>query len=214
MLSVYLLLFVIPVAVIAYLLWDHKRKAAARDAASAGRLQQMLGAVDRVRSDQDPNVSAVPSSDAASDAPRRTSVYARRNRVLDPSHTLVYYLLRTALPDYVILVQVPLASILEPAPGLSTHAREESLRALGARTIDFLVSDRNMQPVAVVQLAAASHAMAAEAATPETWFSATGVRHIALDVSALPKKDAIRSVVLGEDVMETRAPPHATSHAS
>jgi hypothetical protein len=213
LLSVYLLLFVIPVAVIAYLLWDHKRKAAARDAVSAGRLQQILGTIEHARSDQGPGMS-VPSSDAASVEPRRMSVYARRSRVLDPAHTLVYYLLRTALPDYVVLVQVPLTSILEPAPGLSTHAREESLSALGARTIDFLVSDRNMQPVAVVQLAAASHATAAEAATPETWFSATGIRHITLDVSALPRKDDVRSVVLGEDVAGTRAQPDATSHAS
>jgi Protein of unknown function (DUF2726) len=213
LISLYLLLVVIPVAVIAYIVWDHKRKAAAREAASAGRLQQILGASDRGRSEQHESVP-VQSSEAGRDEATRTSVYARRKRVLDPSHTLVYYLLRTALPDYVILVQVPLTSILEPAPGLSMHAREESLRALGARMIDFLVSDRNMQPVAVVQLVAASHEMAAEATTPGAWFSAAGVRHITLDVSALPKKDAIRGVVLDENVMATRAQPDATSHAS
>lgn len=212
MVATYLLLLSIPVAGVAYLLWDHKRKAAARDAASAGRLQEILGTVERGRAEHDPVSMPSPPLPPVEATP--TAIYTRRDRVLDRSHTLVYYLLRTALPDYLIFVHVPLASILEPAPDLTTAARQESLRTLAARTIDFLVSDRNMQPVAVVELVSPAELNATAAKMQESWFVAAAVRHIALDASALPRKDSIRAIVLGSDAMATRAKPDAQSHES
>ena len=145
---------------------------------------------------------------------RNSVAYARRDRVLDPSHTLVYYLLRTALPDYVVFAQVAFASVLEPSPGASRAGAEESLARLTARTVDFLVSDRNMQPIAVVQLVTAAHANAATAASPESSLDAAGVRYIELDPAALPRKDAIRAIVLGDDTADAHAQSDAASRAT
>ena len=213
MLAVYLLLVVIPVAVIAYIVWDHKRKAAAREAASAGRLQQIFGPVERAPTEQD-GVSIGAAGGTAVEATRNSVEYVRRDRVLDPSRTLLYYLLRTALPDYVVFVQVPLASVLEPSPGASPRAQEESLARLTLRTVDFLVSDRNMQPIAVVQLVTATHTNAATAVLPESSLAAAGVRYIELDPAALPRKDAIRAIVLGDETAGAHAQSDAASHAT
>lgn len=210
-LSVYLLLLAIPLAVIAYLVWDHKRKAAAREAESAGRFQLMLGAADRAHSKEDQSTVAPPLTETGSETPPALAAYARRDRVLDPSHTLLYYLLRTALPDYVIFAQVPLASVVEPSPRLSVQERDECAKRLAACTLDFLVSDRNMQPIAVIQLLPAT---LATAALLDTSLEAAGVRYIALDAAALPRKDAMRGVVLGETPAASAAGTDTTSRAS
>jgi hypothetical protein len=209
-LSVYLLLVVIPIAVIAYIVWDHKRKAAAREAASAGRFREILGTVERAQAPDDPSVTA-PTPGETSSETTISAIYARRDRVLDPSRTLLYYLLRTSLPDYVIFAQVPLSSVVEPASHLSNQAREECATRLASRTIDFLVTDRNMQPIAGIQLLPAVHATAALLVSA---LEAAGVRYIAFDAAALPRKDAMRGVVLGEAPVGSGAQTDASSHTT
>lgn len=211
MLSVYLLLVAIPLAVIAYLVWDHKRKAAAREAESAGRLQLILGTVDRTQPEDDRSAAAPRPAETGSETPPALAAYARRDRVLDPSRTLLYYLLRTALPDYVIFAQVPLASVVEPSSRLSTQERDECAKRLAALTLDFLVSDRSMQPIAVIQLLPAT---LATAALLDSSLEAAGVRYITLDAAALPRKDAMRGVVLGEAPADSAAGTDTTSRAS
>jgi hypothetical protein len=88
--------------------------------------------------------------------------------------------------------------VLAPSPGSSAQWRVDALARLRAHTVDFLVSDRDMRPVAVVQVAAA-HANAATAGSPESSLDAVGVRYIELDPAALPRKDAMRAIVLGDD---------------
>ena len=212
MISLYLLLIVIPVAVIAYLVWDHKRKAAEREAVSAGRLQQIFEPIEQVRTARN-DLSIGAASDNPVEATRNRAEYVRRERVLDPSRTLLYYLLRTALPDYVIFAQVALASVLEPSPQRAEHLRRETLASLDSRTVDFLVSDRNMQPLAVVQIVATTQA---SAATPslESLLAAAGVRYIVFDAASLPRKDAIRGIILGDDTGAARAQSDAASHAT
>jgi hypothetical protein len=209
--ATYLLLAAVPLAGIAYILWDHKRKAAARDAESATRLHEILGTVERTRAEQSHGVAVPEPGAPVVEAAQPPAAYARRARVLDPSHTLVYYLLRTALPDYVVMAQIPLASVLEPTKTLSEQARHEGIQRLAAITIDFLVSDRGMQPVAVVQLVAATGATARTPGMPEAWLAAAGVRYVELDAAALPRKDEMRAVVLGEDAVAPRAQQDATS---
>ena len=212
LLSVYLLLVVIPVAGIGYIVWDHKRKAAAREALSAGRLQQMLGPVEPAHTEQDGGPIRA-ASEAPVEVTRDSVAYVRCDRVLDPSHTLVYYLLRTALPDYVVFAHVAFASVLAPSPGSSAQSRAAALARLHAHTVDFLVSDRNMQPIAVVQVTAA-HANAATAGSPELSLDAVGVRYIELDPAALPRKDAVRAIVLGDDTADAHAQSYAASRAT
>jgi hypothetical protein len=120
--------------------------------------------------------------------------------VLTPPQTLLYYLLRTGLPDHVVFARMTLASILEAGPRLSGFAREEQLRRLAALTVDFVVSDKNMQPVAVVELTVHAPGSSAQAdrASACTLLAAAGVRYLEFDATQLPRKDAIRAVVLGD----------------
>jgi hypothetical protein len=64
-----------------------------------------------------------------------------------------------------------------------------------------------MCPIAAVQLAVEVNTVASAADPIQSWLAATGVRYVTLDATALPRKDAIREIVLGEDA----SAPHAES---
>ena len=138
-----------------------------------------------------------PRAELASDGP---PLYAPRERVLNPAQTLAFLLLKTGLPDHVVFARVTLASILEAGPGLSGFARDEQARRLAALTVDFVIADRNMRPLAVVELAAADQGSVAQTdrASARTRLVAAGVRYVELDARALPRKDGIRAAVLGD----------------
>ena len=209
----YLLLVLIPVATIAYLIWNHKRRMAARNVASAGRLHEILGAVAQpeiartgdkavapVAPPAEPPLPfTVPEASATAQAPGVAPVlYTVRKRVLSPPQTLLYYLLKTGLPDHLILPRVTLAALLDTGPALNGFAREEQVRRLASLTVDFAVVDKNMQPVVVIELAAPDSGGAAQADrdAARSRLDAAGVKYIELDPAALPRKDALRALVL------------------
>ncbi|MGZ8211002.1 MAG: DUF2726 domain-containing protein [Burkholderiales bacterium] len=194
----YLLLILIPIGGVGYVLWDHKRKVAAREAASAGRLQEILGAVQQAGVEGETNTPADASAENPPAAAPAPPAYVRRERVLNPAQTLLYYLLRTAMPDYLVFAQMPLSALLDPGPALSGYARDETSRRLALRSIDCVVSDRRMRPVVAVQLSSPQSAATNAASSPAGWLAAAGVRYVELDPAALPRKEAIREVVLGE----------------
>ena len=204
----YLLLVLVPVAAIAYIIWDHKRKMAERDAASAGKLHEILGTVAQQERGTNTTAPARATADApVPHAPATAPLYASRERVLTPPQTLLYYLLRTGLPDHIVFARVSLASVLQPGPALSGFAREEQARRLAALTVDFVVSDRNMKPVAVVEIAWRDQGGAAQADrdSARSRLAAAGVRYLEFDATQLPRKDAIRAVVLGDTPLDDSA---------
>ena len=224
----YLLMILLPVAAIAYIVWDHKRKAAQRDVASAERMHELLGAIVHApaegavaRSADAPAVSPptlAPAIQKTAATPREETaapLYAVRERVLSAPQTLLYYLLRTGLPEHVILARVSLAAILEVGPGLTGFAREEQIRRLCAITVDFLVSDTRMQPLAVIELETRDEggAALADRESARTRLAAAGVRYLEVDPRAMPRKEALRALVLeaGTDDASHAAPQNASS---
>lgn len=202
----YLLLLLVPVAAISYIVWDHKRKMAERDAVSANRLHEMFGKVGQAQPAPQGAPPAVKTAAPATPLPATPApapLYASRDRVLTPPQTLLYYLLRTGLPDHVVFARVTLASVLDAGPGLSGFAREEQLRRLAGHTVDFAVSDKNMKPLAVVQLASRDEGSAAQAdrESARSRVAAAGVRYLELDPTRLPRRDAIRELVLGGEAL-------------
>lgn len=221
----YLLLVLIPVGAIAIIIWNHKRRAAALDMASAGRMHELIGVAEAVRRAPDPElnpdgskrpdvapglaaaaVSAIPFAPPEVQAATSQPLYKSRDRVLSAPQTLLYYLLRTGLPDHVVFARVPLSALLEAGPGLSGFARDEQARRLAAINVDFLVADKSMRPVTVVELSALIEGSAAQAdrESARERLSAAGVRHLEIDPRAMPRKEAIRALVLGSSGSEAR----------
>jgi hypothetical protein len=201
----YLLLFLLPIAAIAYIIWDHRRKLASREAARAGRIEELIAvsanpttaddAAAPVSDVQVPTSTPAPTASIGASVP---AAYVLRERLLSPPQTLLYYLLRTGLPDCLVFAQTPVASVLEPGSGLAAYAREEQARIFARHVVDFVIADRSTRPIAVVKLTASADTAQGSLSLMRTWFAAVGVRYVELDPAALPRKEAVRAVVLGD----------------
>jgi hypothetical protein len=193
---VYLLFALLPVAAVAYIVWDHRRKTAAREALSAGRMEELLGVAQHAAHAEhvEPTLATAEAQAPAAHAP----TFVLRERFLSPPQTLLYYLLKTGLPDYVVVAQVPVASLLDPAPNLAAYAREEQARMFSRHIVDFAILDKTTRPVAVVNLASAGEMTRGALVQTKTWTVAAGLRYIEFDAGALPRKEAVRALVLGE----------------
>lgn len=188
----YLLIVLVPLAGIGYIVWDFRRKTALRDAVRVGRLQELIGAGE-ARGLQ--AVTTAPAQNEPHALAPQVNPVAVRQRLLTRAQTLAYYLLKTGLPEHVVFAQVPLSFVLEPRD--DTGQRQELSRRLAGHTMDFLVLDKTMRPLSAITL----HDRTVSDANRNgdvlaTWMRAAGLRYVELDASALPRKDAIRAVVL------------------
>lgn len=195
----YLLLALLPIAAVAYIFWDHRRKVAQRDAVSAGRMEELLGvAVHAPRAESAEPALSAPV--AAAEIAKPALPYVLRERLLTPPQTLLYYLLKTGLPDYAIFAQMSVASVLDAAATVAAYAREEQTRIFARHIVDFVITDKSTRPVAVLKLTQPGETQHAVLSSMRTWFAAAGVRYVELDAAALPRKDAVRALVLGAAV--------------
>ena len=197
MTSAYLLILLIPVFVVVYVLWDYRRRTARRDAETAARLHDVMAVAAQVpRTGQAAagNTSALPAANVG--APIVS--YVRRERLLSPPQTLLYYLLRSELPDHLVFAQITLASVLDTASGVAEHARAEMARRLADHRVDFVICDRRMHPVSVLKLQTSFDGTSNELSSAQRWLDEAGVRYVEIDARALPRKEAVRAVALGE----------------
>ena len=193
---IYVLLALLPIAGVGYIIWDHKRKAAQREATSAGRMEELIGIAQQA-------VRGEPIEPSLTPAPREpvppAVTFVLRERVLSPPQTLLYYLLKTGLPDYLIVAQVPVASLLDPVPTLAAYAREEQARTFARHVVDFAILDKSTRPIAAVIIGNAADSARGAASQMKAWLTAVGLRYVELDAAALPRKEAVRALVLGDE---------------
>jgi hypothetical protein len=107
-------------------------------------------------------------------------------------------MLKNELPDHLVFAEMTLASVLETAPGVAEHARAEMGRRVRDHRVDFVISDKRMHPLAVLKLHSASEGARNELSSAQRWLSEAGVRYVEIDARALPRKEAIRAIALGE----------------
>ena len=145
------------------------------------------------------SAAAAPAPPPAPAAPAKpANAPVGRERLLNPSQTLLYYLLRTALPDHVVFAQMSAASVLDASPTLAAYAREEQSRIYARHIVDFVVADKSTRPVAAVKLTGTGDDQRAALGAMRDWFAGSGVRYVEIDAVALPRKEAVRAIVLGE----------------
>lgn len=191
-----MLLALLPIAAVWWIAWEHRRQAARREAQSAGRMEELLG----VAMHAAPAVAEAPAADApaavASDGTPPLP-YMLRSRLLSPPQTVLYYLLKIALPDYVVFAQMSVSSVLDCAPSVAAYAREEQARIFARHVIDFVIADKSTYVVAVVKLVHSGEIPHSVLSSLRTWFAAADVRYVELDAAQLPRKESVRELVLG-----------------
>lgn len=192
MTAIWYLLVLAPFIVIPVLWWSYRRKVAARQSAADDRWQKLVSAA---KADPAAMQTAAP---AQLPVTARAS-YVRRARTLDPAQTVLYYLLKNSLPDHEVMPQVGLAGVLEVPADITGSERERRLGSLARHAVDFVICNKALQPVAVIDLPLHEPG----ALTPAQDFKArclaeAGVRYLRLSRKALPKRDVVRGLVLGE----------------
>jgi hypothetical protein len=198
----YLLFFAAVVIVTGVFVWDYRRKAARRDAASRERFAQMFEAGPPAAAGTAPLAPAAPVA-APQPAPLTETppvapavIYAARERLLSQPEKLIYLLLKTGLPDHEIFSKVPLTAVVQ-VPGMG-YDHEQQLRRLSRQVLDFVVCDKGMKVVAALQLAPVGpEAVIAQRIRSECLKSA-GIRLVTIESGALPKRSEVRAFVCGE----------------
>lgn len=193
----YWLLGLAAVVAVAYLVWAHRKKAAAKAVARRERFERLFGALppQGATTDAASNAGEVaaraPSPNPAS---ARAPSYARKERLLNAHQTQLFQLLKNALPDHEVLAHVSLAAMIEVLPAGQGREREQRLRALAQHVVDCVVCSSDMQAIAAVDLEAGS---SAESRFKSECLKAAGVRYVCVNLAALPGHEEVRGLVVG-----------------
>jgi hypothetical protein len=194
------LLWLSPVVFIAVIVWNYRRQAAAREAASNERLKALL---DKAAAKD--AVEVAPAAIASTPAPVLTAgapaqaapAFTARARLLPPPQTLLYYLLKSSVPDYEVLTMISVASIIDLPAGVSGLEREARQRRLAAVTVDFVVCDKSFKAVAVVHSGVHPGQTAEALAYARTGCESARLRWVDVAADAPPSRDALRELVIG-----------------
>ena len=143
------------VAIIGILIWSIKRKAREREAAGAERMKAMMDAMQAGKAQGTP---AAPQAIVQAATPVATSPstglaeFVSRVSLLDATQMEWYDALRAALPLHTVIPRASLASFARVGDAISGFEREARERRLSSATVDFLVCDEALQPLAAVCL--------------------------------------------------------------
>jgi len=119
----------------------------------------------------------------------------RVKKPLTKVEQVLYFRLIEALPDLIVLAQVPLAGFLRVRKGQTWH---EWHNRISQKSVDYLICERDFRVVMAVELDDASHDSPTRAhadATKSRALTAAGVTLIRWRTTALPDEAAIRSIV-------------------
>jgi hypothetical protein len=132
-------------------------------------------------------------------------------RLLTPPQTLLYYLLKSSLPDHEVLAQASASGVIDVPDGVGGFERETRQRRLAAAVLDFVVCDKSFTPVAVVQCGARVGSAAESLAFARTCCESAALRWVEVAPDTLPKRETVRAVVLGaqHDLTEGERSPKA-----
>ena len=189
------LFLLLAAGIILFGVWSSRKQIAAREAASKARFERLLNAPAQPAAAASPST---PSPSLAVPAPAKAPAAApARERFLGQAETLLYYLLKTGLPDYEVFANVSLASVIG-ASG-SGHEREQQLRRLAQYRLDFVVCDKSMRIITVIEMDSAVAAVGAgeQQFNKADCLKQAGIRLVRVNPAALPKRDQIRALVGG-----------------
>lgn len=193
------LVLVLGVAAVAAFVWNYRRQAAAREAASAERMNAFLQQARAEAAARSGGTAAAPPAPAAEPVRQAQPLpgLGLQPALLNAEQQALYRLLRDALPDHLVFACVSLAAFIQPADNVVGFAREAQDRRLADALADFVVCDASTKALAAVQCGARSGKAAEKAAFAAACAAATGVRWVEISPQALPRPDEIRARLLG-----------------
>jgi len=184
---------------VAFSIWNYRRKAAASGAASKARFEKMFKGQAAAGAASDAPVISRPeaATRATPMAQAAASISPPRERFLGQSETLIYYLLKTGVPDHEVFANTTLALVVG-APG-NGRDREQQVRRLSQYQLDFVICDKSMRVVAVVDVESAAGAgTAGDQSFRSGILRQAGIRVVRVSPAALPRREQVRALIIGE----------------
>lgn len=183
-------------AIAAYAIWNYRRKAAAQRAASEARFEKMFKEQAPAPAGAQPPFATASEPSVTANAPPAAPPAAAQ-RFLGQAESLLYYLLKTGLPDLEVFAGVSLARVV--GAGGNGREREQQLRRLSQYQLDFVICDKSMKVVSVVEVESAAGAEAAgDQRFKSDLLKQAGVRLVRVNPAALPRREQVRALVDGE----------------
>ena len=186
------------VGIIVYAVWNYRRKTVSRKAASEARFETMFKAETQLVPGLRPPTSTPGEASAHAKAVPATSSAppVAVERFLGKDESLLYYLLKAGLPDAEVFAGVSLARVVGAAG--DGRDRELQMRRLGQYQLDFVVCDKSMKVLAVVELeSAASAGEMGDRYFKSEVLKQAGVRHVRVNPGALPRREQVAALVHG-----------------
>lgn len=117
-------------------------------------------------------------------------------KVMSKAEQILYFRLKDALPDHIVLAQVALSRVVTPRKGQNFLA---AFRSISQKSLDFVVCNKDGSVLAAIELDDDSHKRndrtKADAAKNNALESA-GVKLIRWDVRSIPDEGEIKALVL------------------
>jgi Protein of unknown function (DUF2726) len=134
--------------------------------------------------------------------------FSLRRPLTEPEQVL-YFRLRQALPDHMVLAQVGMSRFLAVRRGHNARAWYDRISRM---SVDFLVCTKDASVIAAIELDDASHQPPDRAnadAKKELALKAAGVRLVRWTVSAMPDEAAIQFSIATDSATSRRKAPRA-----
>jgi len=138
-----------------------------------------------------------PRPPAAPEPAPLPAVLARKPRLLTDTQRLLFLVLRTGLPDHVILANQRIVDLIDVPPDHPALERDPRLRDLARHQADFVVCTGTLEPVAAIVVYEAGSAPSPSEQTKIETLREIGVRFLRFRADSLPRPNEIRGFVLG-----------------
>lgn len=184
------LFLLVPILAAVWCVWAYRKQAAHKAAVSSARMQELLAADLRPASSRAGASSPATASELTPQptATQATAAYSGKARLLGQPEILLFYVLKTGLPEHEIFARVNLAAVVDVSQVAGGSERERRLSELARHDVDFVICDKSFGIVAAVEFEAATQS----AQFKTDCLKAAGIRHIRVKPAAIPKRDQVR----------------------
>jgi very-short-patch-repair endonuclease len=127
--------------------------------------------------------------------------YIPRPRFLDKPEGLLYFLIKAALPTHEVFARTRLSDVLEVKAGPQGLDRLQAYRKIANHFVDFVICDKSMKIVAVVELDAAPvnensrHDKLDQ--FKQECIEAAGIRYLRFGPREIPRYTRLRELLIG-----------------
>jgi len=184
---------------IGYVIWAYRKKSAEKAVARKKRYQQLFAA-DPMQARPGAEVLTGTTTVASPSVVRettRTAAYRRKERLLGPEETVLYYVLRAGLPDHEVFGRMNLSALLEVPSVLHEREREQRTQRLSLHYVDFVVCDKGSGIVAAVDLESAAGDSTGGSTFKLHCLTGAGIRYVQIKAAAIPRKEDVKALIYG-----------------